>query len=270
MSSGTSTIFSASEVNAEIIASQINESGSIIVSGVLDPSFIQLMRTELEQAISKEVEYHKTVNYKDYGMVMLCAIYGGAFISLFDNDHLLLPFNTILGEGCITYAYTSSSMPPSASNFSNRIHVDSPRLIPGYTTNMGATILLNDFTEENGATWYLPRSQKSIDAPDEDYFYENAKRVIAPAGSVWFFNARVWHAGGVNKTDLWRHAVTLNMCRSYMKQRIDIPRAISQASFTNTITEKAKQKLGFFAQVPASLDEYYLPPDQRKFRQKAE
>ena len=36
------------------------------------------------------------------------------------------------------------------------------------------------------------------------------------------------------------------------------------------VSEKAMQKMGFLAQVPASLDEYYLPPEQRKFRQKTE
>jgi hypothetical protein len=32
----------------------------------------------------------------------------------------------------------------------------------------------------------------------------------------------------------------------------------------------ARQKLGFDAQVPASYDEYYAPPELRKFRQKNE
>ena len=34
---------------------------------------------------------------------------------------------------------------------------------------MGATILLDDFTEENGATWFMPGSQSMINAPDENY-----------------------------------------------------------------------------------------------------
>ena len=87
-------------------------------------------------------------------------------------------------------------MPPQAVNYSGRIHVDCPRLISGYMTNVGATILLDDFTEENGATWYLPNSHGQSEPPDEKFFYANARRVIAPAGSVWLFNARTWHAGG--------------------------------------------------------------------------
>lgn len=243
--------------------------GYSIVENVLSPEFVTKAKAELEMAIEKEVEYHKTNEFSDFGMVLLCSLYGGAFIELFDNKKLNDAFNSVLGDGSIVYAYTSSSMPPHKSNYSNRIHVDCPRLIPEYVTNMGATILLDDFTEENGATWFLPFSQTMPEKPADEEFYRNGKRVIAKAGSVWFFNARVWHAGGNNLTDKWRHALTINMCRPYMKQRIDIPRAMQDMDLSN-VSQQALQKLGFFAQVPASYDEYYTSPEKRKFKQPAE
>ena len=58
----------------------------------------------------------------------------------------------VLSDTCILYAYTSSSMPPAGSNYSRRIHVDCPRLIPGYWTNAGVMVALDDFTDENGVT----------------------------------------------------------------------------------------------------------------------
>ena len=160
-------------------------------------------------------------------------------------------------------------MPPGKSNYSDRIHVDCPRLIPGYRTNMGAMVLLDDFTEENGAPWMLAGSHLRFDAPERDEFFARATRIIAPAGSVCYMDPRVWHSGGSNRTTRWRHAVTFNICRPYMKQRIDIPRIMAGIDLTG-VSEKAMQKMGFLAQVPASLDEYYLPPEQRKFRQKTE
>jgi ectoine hydroxylase-related dioxygenase (phytanoyl-CoA dioxygenase family) len=243
--------------------------GSAIVQDVLETDFIATAKRELEAAIEAEVRYHGTREYKDYGMVLLCSLYGGAFWRLFDNPRLTGPFNAILGDGCTVYAYTSSSMPPSAVNYSSRIHVDCPRIIPGYTTNMGAAILLDDFTEENGATWYLPGSHEQPEPPDEKFFYANARRLIAPAGSVFFFNPRTWHAGGANRSNRWRHALTINMARPWMKQRLDIPRAMAHLDL-GKLSPAARQKLGFDAQVPASYDEYYAPPEQRKFKQKTE
>lgn len=257
--------------NKDKFKEEIYGQGYSVVRDVLSKQQLADLKVHLLKALDDEVKYHKTNEYADYGMVLLCSLYDKAFSDIFDNPKLTEPFNTILGEGCVVYAYTSSSMPPSTSNFSKRIHVDSPRIIPDYITNMGATILLDDFTEENGATWFLPSSQTRAQEPNPEFFYENAERLIEKAGSVWFFNARVWHAGGLNNTQDWRHALTINMCRSWMKQRIDIPRAMMSANKNICeLSDAAKQKLGFFTQIPASYDEYYVAPELRKYKQKAE
>lgn len=255
--------------NLKAFTEEFHTAGSVVVTDVLSQEFCKAARDQLVAAMDEEEKYHGTRDYKDYGMVLLCSLYGGAFWSLFDNTRLVEPFNAILGVGCVVYAYTSSSMPPSAVNYSGRIHVDCPRIIPDFVTNMGATILIDDFTEENGATWYLPNSHERATCPSSEEFYANAKRVIAPAGSVWFFNARTWHAGGANRTQVWRHALTINMARPWMKQRIDIPRAMAGLDLSQ-LSPVARQKLGFDAQVPANYNEYYLPPEQRKYKQPAE
>jgi ectoine hydroxylase-related dioxygenase (phytanoyl-CoA dioxygenase family) len=253
-------------VTPDEVRSRIEVDGYVILPDILEASFVAQVKRELAQAIAADSARYGPRAERDYGMVMLCALHGGSFLDLFENDDLLAPFNAVLGDESIVYAYTSSSMPPGGVNYSGRVHVDSPRLIQGYVTNMGVTILLDDFTVDNGATWFLPGSHTRSDAPTEDEFYGQARRVIAPAGSAFFFNARLWHAGGVNTTPAWRHALTINVCRGYMKQRIDIPRAMAGMDLT-AVSDKVKQKLGFFAQPPASLEEYYLPPEQRSYRQ---
>lgn len=257
-------MFDKEKFNQEILSQ-----GYSIVRNALPADFISKAKAELEIAIEKEVNYHKTTDFSDYGMVLLCSLYDKIFCELFDLQLVTGPLNSILGEGCIVYAYTSSSMPPETSNYSNRIHTDCPRIIPGYITNIGATILLDDFTEENGATWFLPGSQENPIPPDPDEFYKKASRVIEKAGTIWFFNARLWHAGGNNHTPNWRHALTINVVRPWMKQRIDIPRAMEKLDLNN-ISDAAKQKLGFYAQVPANYDEYYVPLEDRKYKQKIE
>ncbi len=250
-------------------AQQVHTQGYCIVPDVLSPAYIAEAKIALEKAIDQEAALHGGKDYKDYGMVMLCSLYDRIFVDLFDNQRLTGVFNSVLGEGCTVYAYTSSSMPPNKTNYSRRIHVDCPRIIPNYITNMGATILLDDFTEENGATYFLPYSQNRETQPSDEEFYGQGKRLIAKAGTVWFFNARVWHAGGNNQTQQWRHALTINMGRPWMKQRIDIPRAMQHLDLTG-ISEQAQQKLGFLAQVPANYEEYYAPPELRKYKQKTE
>ena len=115
---------------------------------------------------------------------------------------------------------------------------------------------------------YMPRSHLNSRAPTEEEFFRQARRLVAKAGSVFFFNARLLHAGGQNKTTHWRHARTINMCRSFMKQRLDIPRAMSQIDLSG-IPDRTLEKLGFFCEIQANYDEYYAP-FTRKYRQKVE
>ncbi|WP_426736362.1 phytanoyl-CoA dioxygenase family protein [Myxococcus faecalis] len=255
--------------SADEVRQRISLDGYVVIEDVMPKDFVARARMELAEAIHKEEAWHEGRAYRDQNMVLLCALYGGAFWQLFDQESVMAPFEAVMGPGCIVYAYTSSSMPPGHGNYSTRIHVDCPRLIPGYVTNMGATLLVDDFTEDNGATWFLPGSHTLAEPPDEGTFKAQALRLVAPAGSGFFFNARLWHAGGHNASQQWRHALTLNMCRPYMKQRIDIPRALAHQNLTG-MSSRARQKLGFLAQVPASLDEYYAPPSQRKFQQETE
>jgi ectoine hydroxylase-related dioxygenase (phytanoyl-CoA dioxygenase family) len=250
-------------------AAEIHTNGYCVVPDVVSPSFVAECKAELIAAIEKDARWHGRKDYQDFAQVLVCSIYGGTLVSLFDVPKVMEPVNAVLGEGSIVYGYTSSSMPPGRTNYGGRIHRDSPRYIPGYITNVGVIIMLDDFTEENGATWFLPGSEARPDLPSEEEFYAKARRMVAPAGSGFYFNARVVHAGGVNRTNAWRHALTINMCRPWMKQRLDIPRMMAHMDLSG-FSETALQKLGFRAQVPASYEEFHAPPEKRKFRQKAE
>ena len=261
--------FKADQLNPHDIRTAMHRYGCFVVENALPTDFIKRAIPQLETAIDKEAQWHRSSQYQDYGMVLICSLYGGIFWELFDNPAVTLPFEAVLGEGCIVYAYTSSSMPPFKENYSTRIHVDCPRVIPNYVTNMGATILLNDFTEENGATYFLPGSHEQLEAPAPNEFLSQAERLVAKAGSILFFNARIWHMGGKNMTAHWRHALTINMCRSFMRQRIDLPRAMEGMDLSS-LSSKARQKLGFDVQIPSSMEEYYQPPEKRKFKQRTE
>ena len=148
----------------------IEKDGYCIVENVFSKEFTEQTKKELVSALEKEVAYHGTNEYSDYGMVLLCSLYGGNFLELFNNKLFIDCIESVMGEGSIVYAYTSSSMPPHKTNYSRRIHVDSPRIIPGYMTNLGVTIALDDFTEENGATYFLPGSHTMADPPGEEFF----------------------------------------------------------------------------------------------------
>lgn len=243
-------------IKKETFLNDFDSNGYVIVEGVYTSEFIDKLMPELEIAKQKEATINLANNVKPDGTLLACPIYGGQFIDVLENKFFFQPFNWILGDTCIIWVYTSSSLAPNSINSTSRIHVDRPHFIPNFNEGVGSLILLDNFTEENGATWFLPSSHKTADEPDKDFFYKNANRLIAPKGSVFYFNLRMWHAGGMNKTNESRNALGIGMIRPYYKQRIDLPRAIKHID-TSSLSELAKQKLGFFSQPPTSIDEFY-------------
>jgi ectoine hydroxylase-related dioxygenase (phytanoyl-CoA dioxygenase family) len=237
--------------------------GLTIVPSVLNKKQVVDLRNELERAISEDAIRYSDVF--DKGMVHNCMLRGTNMASLLDdpimNDYLEKAFS----ETCIVYAYQSSSLPPVQGNYGSRVHVDSPRFINDYATNMGVIFPLDDFTLENGATYYLPSSHKKTELPTEEFFYTNAKRACSKAGDMMLFNGRLAHAAGFNSTSRTRHSLTINFCRSYMRQRFDFPRLIPQ-NMIDGFGENGRRLIGMNVRMPTSLEEFYLPFDQRLYK----
>lgn len=239
--------------------------GVVLIENVLDAETTNSMREALARAIvAQDEQWSHSPYYLDRGMVHNPMVNEPIFLSIFSNDRINDFLEAALDEHCILYACTSSSMPPHETNYSGRIHVDCPRVINGYPTNIGFLIALDDFKLDNGATYYLPRSTEMKDMPDEDYFFEHSVRPLPKAGDAVMFNARCWHRGGNNSTADFRHAFTMNVCRSYMRQRFDYPRMLGEG-LLETLDERALKRLGYRVRVPVSLEQYYVPPEKRLY-----
>ncbi len=184
---------------------------------------------------------------------------------LLENDILDKLLAKVLGHAWIMYAFTSSSCPPQSTNFGGRVHVDSPRFIEGYPTNIGVLWAIDDFTSENGGTRVIPASHHSDIVPSKEYFDVNSIQVECKKGSLFVFNARIVHSTGFNCTEQYRHCLTMNACRSYMKQRMDWVRFIPQDIVKN-LNDTARRIIGYDTRLPTNMDELFLPEDQRLYK----
>ena len=247
------------------LAADVNAEGFAIARGLLDAGWVARIKAAL-QAVLAEDEAKFGRDYRYFGMVHALMTRHDAFLDLLGHPGLLEVARAVLGKGFIVYAYNSSSMPPRGTNYSRSIHVDSPRLIPGYVTNLAVTIALDPFTDENGAMEIAASLRDRLEAPSEEEFQKH-KRVLndLKPGDAIFFNARCWHRGGVNKTEGWRHSATMNLCRPYMRQQFDYPAMLGEAKLRGLAPDVA-QMVGGFVRMPKSLDEFLLPPESRPYR----
>lgn len=245
------------------VLEELERDGLAVVPAVLGPPEVEVLRAELEAAIAED-----TINYPDVfdkGMVHNCMVRGSHLAALLDDPTMNAYLSAVLGDTCILYAYQSSSLGPGEGNYGSRIHVDSPRYIPGYATNMGIIFALDDFTAENGATYYVKGSHRRESLPDETAFYRKATRALCNAGDMIIFHGRLAHAAGCNTTSRSRHSLTINACRSYMRQRFDFPRLVPK-EIIESLGENGRRLIGMNVRMPTRLEEFYLPANRRLYK----
>ncbi len=239
--------------------------GYALVPGVLTRDQVAEMRELLIRAIrDQDTTWGGFEHYVDHNMVHNLMLHAQPFVDVLSNAVMHAYLSEALDPHCVLYAYTSSSLPAGGGNYSTRVHVDCPRFIPGYVTNVGFIVALDDFTEENGATYFLPGSHLSDRVPSEAEFLEGAERALPKAGDGIISNARTFHRGGFNTTGRDRHALTLNVCRSWMKQRFDYPRLMPRGMI-DSMDEVGRRFIGWNVRVPSSLEEYYVAPSERLY-----
>ena len=244
----------------------MNTLGYFVIDNFFDEKCTDLLKVSLENAIQEYVPYddsERSLLDKYHMHDLLCKDI--VFGKTLEDTRIQQLIAAILGEYWIMYAYTSSSLPPNGDNYGSRIHIDCPRFIPNYSTNLGVIWALDDFTIENGATFALPGSHNTDLIPTENFFKKNSVRVTCQKGAVIILNARLWHSAGVNSTNNFRHALTINVCRPYMKQRMDWVRFIPE-EISNKLNTQARRIIGFDTRIPSTLEEFFRPEKERLYK----
>lgn len=149
------------------------------------------------------------------------------------------------------------------TSYAQRIHRDIRSFSGDMPLLLNTLVMLDDFTPQNGATWMMTGGHRLPDKPSDEAFLAGAEQAVAPAGSILVFDSNLWHSGGQNTTDKPRRSVTPMYCKPFMKQQFDYPRALG---YDADLSPHARQVIGYNARVPATLDEWYQPPEKRMYR----
>jgi len=240
--------------------------GYAVIEGFLSPARVSELKTIMLDAVDRFRPREGIVqSFNDKYQIHDLLVQSRTYCALLEDYRLQQVMAPHLGDHWIMYAATSSSIPPRGTNYSSRIHVDSPRFHAGYAFNMGVIWTLDEYTENNGCLEVLPGSHHSPETPNAEIFEAASVKVLCGAGALIVFNARLFHRTSVNETAFWRHAMTMNSCRSFMKPRLDWVRMVPEA-IAQDLSLQARRILGFDTRVPTSLDEFFRPDSERLYK----
>ena len=115
---------------------------------------------------------------------------------------------------------------------------------------VGFIFMVDEFRRDNGATRFVPGSQRWGHAPsdvmqDATADYEGQVSACGPAGSVVIYNGSVWHGHGANQTK---------------ERRLSIQGAYIRRDDKQGTNQKARMRPETFARI-GSLAKYVLNVD---------
>ncbi|MBP87952.1 MAG: hypothetical protein CMJ64_14715 [Planctomycetaceae bacterium] len=134
-------------------------------------------------------------------------------------------------------------------------HVDVPlgqlsERLPDFPLTTQNAWMLDDFSEENGATRVVPGSHLSRRKPRwSGAELEGEIALTAPAGSVAIWLSNTWHRSGANRTDSPRRAILCYYCRSWIKPFNDFRRG-TPAKLAAGFSPTLRYLLGWSATAP--------------------
>ena len=192
----------------------IRKHGVCVISGVLQGDRLERARTALYRAAAEDRtrgrEQKFGLDYRDDDSnqrVWNVLSRDPVFEDLAEHPTALAPVRGMLGWPALLGNISANITGPGGGEMV--LHADQifvPEPWPAEPQGFNVGWCLDDFTEANGATRYVPGSHRLHRAPRPEEAETGTMPLEAPAGSIVAFESRLWHKTGNNSTRSERRA----------------------------------------------------------------
>lgn len=200
---------------------------------------------------------------------------GDIFVAMVQREPIVSIMKAFLGDEFILGSIAANRLLPGGPG--QELHVDYPywdlhkrssfpaRINPSFPLNAQATVLLDDFTEENGATAVVPGTQKLARYPDHpETLPPQTERMVGRAGDVAVFFGLTWHCAMPNNSTADRTGILIQYLPKFVKPMEDQVRG-TRADVLDAASPLLRQLVGLDYPYPQLLDEAEAKVDKGVF-----
>lgn len=254
-------------VSVADFATQMEATGWFIFEDVVAAPLIRDLIVDLEKSyeIRRPIQIKNGVDANTEGTAHHLLADGKSFLELLQRAYLDEYLKSFFDGNYILNTFGGNLNLRKQFTYASVVHRDVRTYTREIKFLMNIIIMLDDFTLDNGATYLLSGSHLKQGKPTDEEFFSTADRAVGKSGSIVLWDSNIWHAAGQNKTDAPRRSLSLIYSKPFMKQQFDYPRSVGYEN-AGSYSEAFRQIVGFNARVPASLEEWYQPPDRRFYK----
>ena len=245
----------------------LRRDGHIILRHWLPPALVASVRQQLDQSLRFYQNKHQELGYTAdaQGGAHHVLAQGGAFIDIVGEIAKLRWLGDYLHSKLIINSFGGFDNQRERKLYVCNVHRDIRFFFADRPLMLNLLVMIDDFRLDNGATHLLTGSHRQEEKPEDTDFFAHASRATGSAGDLLIFDSRLWHAAGTNQTEQHRRALTITLTSPYIKPQFDYCRALGDEQCSR-FSDDIKQLLGYFARIPASLEEWYQPAGKRFYR----
>jgi len=205
---------------------RLDRDGFAPLPGVLSAAQLDTMRARLAGLLAAEGDRAGLEVHQEAGTDRLADLVNKdpVFDVCFTDPRLLAGLAHVLGEFKLSSLNFRAALPGQGHQ---ALHADWGGAVrPGEYQVCNSIWLLDDFTDDNGATRVVPGSHRSGAMPrdamaDPAGPHPDEVRLVAPAGTVVIFNSHLWHGGTLNRSGRPRRALHSYFTRRGNRQQLD-------------------------------------------------
>jgi ectoine hydroxylase-related dioxygenase (phytanoyl-CoA dioxygenase family) len=235
--------FTCNGLDARKFETSMSDRGFAIVPNVLTGAevteLVAALDTRAEQERNDKTAWFSHGNQRVFNLVNK----GPEFLSLIDHPLALSIVERWIGSHALLSSLTANVALPR--NKSQPLHSDQGHLPEPWLRCEAINLVwvLDEFTEENGATRVVPGSHRIGVRPPPDPL--PTIPVEAKPGSIVSLDGRIWHASGQNMSHRTvRRALFAFYCRPYLRPQENFARSLDLATRCR-LTRQRRTLLGF-------------------------
>ncbi len=246
--------------------------GYTVIENVLSKEELETIKKKVFEVYDlqrKETEpFFNLDDTEERNIARVPFIYDDYFYNFIDHPKVMPLIREMLGNYYVLFGQNAVIVEPEVTHSMSRWHRDLSHMnfVADPPIAINVFFAITDFNEKTGGTKLVPHSHRIPYQPSVEFLEDHGVSVVAPAGSIFFFNTMMYHRTGSNNSDGVRIGLSHMYTKYFVKQQMDIPALLNHKAPEDPYMQML---LGFDSWVPTNVLEYRKVRNKSVERRKA-